>query len=240
MKKEHILDEIKRTAKSNAGIPLGMDRFSKETGIREADWLGKHWVRWNDAVREAGFEPNKKQDGYGEDVLVEKYIQLVRELGHPPVKGELLMKRRKDLTFPAEKTFRRFGSKQQIIARVLIYCKDHPGFSDVAQLCQADSVEEDDPFDVHAKSGTVPFGFVYLLKSGRYYKIGRSNSTGRREYEIRLQQPEKLTKVHEIKTDDPVGIEDYWHRRFEPKRKNGEWFELSSEDVQAFRRRKFM
>ena len=81
---------------------------------------------------------------------------------------------------------------------------------------------------------------MYLLKSGHFYKIGRSNAVGRRERELAIQLPEKAIVVHSIKTDDPPGIEAYWHRRFEARRKNGEWFDLSPQDVAAFRRRKFM
>lgn len=81
-------------------------------------------------------------------------------------------------------------------------------------------------------------GYVYLLKHGsrREYKIGHTNNPLRREGEIGILLPEKVTPVHVIKTDDPSGVENYWHRRFAEKRKEGEWFALSAGDVRAFKR----
>jgi hypothetical protein len=81
---------------------------------------------------------------------------------------------------------------------------------------------------------------VYLLKSGRYYKIGRTNAVGRCERELAIQLPERAVVIHSIKTDDPAGIESYWNMRFSDRRKNGEWFELLANDVTVFKRRKFM
>lgn len=83
-------------------------------------------------------------------------------------------------------------------------------------------------------------GFVYLLRAGRNFKIGKTNAVGRRERALAVQLSERADTGHVIKTDDPGGIEAYWHRRFADWRKNGEWFELRPEDVRAFKRRKFM
>ncbi|MHB1738065.1 MAG: GIY-YIG nuclease family protein [Actinomycetes bacterium] len=83
-------------------------------------------------------------------------------------------------------------------------------------------------------------GVVYLIRMGEFHKIGKSNDPGRRVYELGLRLPEKHDVVHVIETDDPSGIEAYWHRRFAAQRVNGEWFRLSPSDVTAFRRRSYM
>lgn len=110
--------------------------------------------------------------------------------------------------------------------------------TDVLKVCEP--VASSKPIFKRMAEPEVEFGHVYLLKAGRYYKIGKSNALGRREREISLQLPDRARTVHSIKTDDPAGIEAYWHSRFSEKRKNGEWFALEPADVSAFRRRKFM
>jgi len=239
MDKLHILEEIKRTAKANAGVPLGRLRFFTETGIKESDWLGIHWVRWNDAVREAGFVPNEKTQAYSDESLLLKLVSIARELGHFPLNPELRMKARADAAFPSHNVFRRFGSKRQMVARVADYCRSHMGFKDVLSMCE-DLSRPTAPISEEGSDDEGEMGFVYLLKSGRFFKIGRSNACGRRKRELAIQLPEKAALVHQIRTDDPAGIEKYWHQRFDSQRKNGEWFDLSASDTKAFRRRKFM
>lgn len=237
MNKEHILQEIKRTAAANAGVPLGWRKFAKETSIRERDWLGTHWARWSDALREAGCTPNQMNTAFDESFIFEKFIKLARELKKLPVMGDFRYKTKRDSTFPRYETFLKFGSKAELVKRVVEYSKNRQGYEDIVLLCEGYVSPADDNSEV-ADATDVEVGFVYLVKSGKFYKIGRSNSTGRREYELGIQLPEKLKTVHVISTDDPVGIETYWHNRFASKHKNGEWFDLDPADVAAFKRRK--
>lgn len=237
MNKEHILEEIKRTAKSNGGVPLGRVKFHSETEIKRSDWYGKYWARWSDAVREAGFTPNQMQEAYSDTLLIEKFIALTRELGRLPVEGDLRMKARSDKDFPSHNAFARLGSKQKLVSTLAEFCKKHKGFDDIASLCGAvaepnELLDGDDPATIEK------IGYVYLLKHGsrREYKIGKTFNPLRREGEIALQLPEKLEPVHYIKTDDPSGIENYWHTRFADKRKEGEWFALTRVDIRAFKK----
>lgn len=240
MNKEHILQEIRRTAKANGGKPLGRGRFFRETGIKEYDWLGKYWARWSEAVREAGFTPNQLQGSYDVATLIEKYIELARELGRLPVPSEMRLKIRRDPSFPNDTTFRqRLGSKLDLVGHILEYGRNRTGYADIVRMCE-EYMSNKREVSEEARPKEEQIGFVYLMKSGRFYKIGRTNAAGRRERELAVQLPEKASTVHVIRTDDPVGIEAYWHKRFEAKRKNGEWFELGAADIAVFRRRKFM
>lgn len=240
MDKHHILEEIKRTTKANGGKPLGTERFCRETGIKKSDWLGKYWARWGDALQESGFEPNQLQAPHDEQELTEKFIELMRELGKFPTSDEVKLKARTATGFPWHTSFTRFGLKQQFAARIQEFCNQHEGYDDISALCAPIAgLRRTTPSD-NAIAPEENFGFVYLMKSGRYYKIGRTSHVGGRERDLAIQLPDKVSTVHSIRTDDPIGIEAYWHNRFQTKRKNGEWFELGANDVTAFKRRKFM
>jgi len=239
MDKQHILAEIKRTADANDGVPLGTSKFFQQTGIKQSDWYGKYWARWDDAILEAGLTPNQMRGAYDEVFLIEEVIKLIRELGKFPTAGDLRLKVNTCAEFPSHTVFSRLGSKVQRASRIREHCQGLEGFEDVIRVCEA-VTSTARPQREDERQVTEEFGFVYMLKSGGFFKIGRSNVAGRRERDLAIQLPEKTNTVHVIRTDDPVGIEAYWHKRFESQRKNGEWFELSSLDVKAFRRRKFM
>lgn len=174
-------------------------------------------------------------------MVLESLIGLVREIRHLPVVSELKLKAKLVTGFPSHNTFRRFGSKSRLIQKLIEYCDGKPSYEDVLGIARASAPSPEDP-DTPAVSEVTndAIGFVYLLKANRYFKIERSNSFERRSRELAIQLPERAETVHVIRTDDPIGIEMYWHRRFESKRKNGEWFKLTAQDVRAFKRRKFM
>ncbi|MDP8207090.1 MAG: GIY-YIG nuclease family protein [Candidatus Electryonea clarkiae] len=240
MDKDYILSEIKRTAEENGGKPLGRERFEKFTGIKPSDWAGKYWIRWNELIIEAGYKPNQMQSAYKDDFLIQKLIELIEERGHFPTALERKLKARQDKNFPSHNTFSRFGRKEELIRVVLKYCEDNDVENLIVDACKNAITKTSLHLSEDKNEQETEFGFVYLIKSGKHYKIGRSVSPEKREYELKIQLPEKPSLVHKIKTDDPVGIEKYWHDRFKEKRKGGEWFELSQNELQAFRRRKFM
>jgi hypothetical protein len=235
--KEDIIREIKRLAKDNDGHPPGSNKFRNETGISEAQWIGVYWARWGDALVEAGFAPNQFQVPTDEGVLLRKLALAVRHFGRIPTRAELQMYRRnEDKELPdAVRIYRRFRTKDHLLERLAEYIDGLSEFSDVAAI-----ITDGVPAERHEEKSSLTNGYVYLIKSGAHYKIGRSDNLERRVKEISIALPEGLTLIHVIRTDDPAGIESYWHSRFVDRRAKGEWFKLSLSDVKAFKRRKFM
>ncbi len=233
MDKEHILNEIRRLAAEKDGSPPGQRRFLSETNIGNYEW-NKHWARWGDALVDAGFKPNEWIEERPLEDVLKKLVEYVRELGRFPVVREFRLKTLRDPKFPSAHTFRRLGGQRAVAALLREYCLTK-GYDDVVRLCDL-LPGQDAKSPVEPQDRQVPVGFVYLMKSGRHYKIGRTKSIGRRESEFAIKIPIPPRTIHSIETDDPVGIEAYWHKRFEDKRGEGEWFNLSPEDVKAFKR----
>ena len=170
----------------------------------------------------------------------------MRNLGKIPTEGELRIAKRRNGDFPSHSTFAiHMGLKKQRLETALNFLVSTTNEEKlVALLNEAISLlSPDETIDVKPKinNDRLATGFVYLLKSGKYYKIGKTNSVDRRQYEIGLHLAEAMQPIHSIETDDPSGIEAYWHNRFKSKRLNGEWFDLDLSDVKAFKLRvKFM
>jgi hypothetical protein len=188
-----------------------------------------------DAIQEAGFAPNIMQKGFSDEILLEQYARLAQRLSRLPVQGELIRESKANASFPSEKVFRRFRGKQRLLSAVAEFCLSKPGYDDVLRLCE-DALKVVKSDAATPTTRKIRTGFVYLIKSGRHYKIGRTNSLPRRNWELGIKLPIPPRAIHHIETDDPTGIEAYWHKRFEEKRGEGEWFNLNSDDVMAFKR----
>jgi Meiotically up-regulated gene 113 len=231
--REEILNEIRRLTKVNGGKPPGRRLFERETGIPESAWFGVYWPRWGDAVSEAGFVPNTRNEKLDEEFVLGKLADACRHYGRIPATMELRLYKKIDPEFPNEKTFlANFGGKKNLIRRLGEWAINNRGPDIVAMMPDHSIAPE------RTHTGRPKEGIVYLICSGAHFKIGRSDDIERRVKEIRIALPETAKLVHSIRTDDPSGIEAYWHRRFADRRANGEWFKLTASDVAAFKRRK--
>ena len=239
--KDDVLREIRRIAAENGGVAPGRTAFLDATGIRESDWSGRWWTTWGAAVREAGFEPQRLNPRLDDGLVLAAAAGIVQKLGRFPTSAEIRFECNADPALPSHNMFRRFGGLGGLRTRLRDYAAEH-GLSDIAAAIADQPGEPVSAAEVLDGEGAevLAEGFVYLIKSGRHFKIGKANSVDARHRQLKIQLPQAAEVVHRIKTDDPYGIESYWHRRFADKRLNGEWFTLSAEDVKAFRRRKFM
>ena len=237
--KESIITEIQRTASDNGGVPLGQTTFERETGISTSSWRGKYWRNWGDAVRAAGFAANLRNEAHEQSFLIMNLARLTKQNRRFPTYADMRLEREANNSFPAHQPLTRLGTVAERVELVRRYAIENPEYKEILEFLPQ-TPDDDDTSSLQPTSTLDGYVYMGLLKVGREkrYKIGKTNHVERRRDQISIQLPEDLEHVHSIKTDDATGIEAYWHKRFEAKRTKGEWFVLSREEVQAFKRRK--
>jgi hypothetical protein len=198
--KQFILDEIRRIAATNGGEPVGVRRFETETGIAEHDWRGSHWARWGDALSEAGFAPLEWNTGLSVEEILEVLANLVRQHGKYPTVSEILLAKRKDQAVPTPKALgRKLGTKVEAIAKLRSYCSTREEFADVSAILADESIGANQVIDSRnsttGASKLKAAGYIYLVKSGKLYKIGYSENHWRRKGELHKQTSECITEV---------------------------------------------
>lgn len=185
LSRDQIIAEIRKIAEARGGRPPGRLMFERETGIRMAEWYGVHWPRWGDALIEAGYEPNTKQGKLSCEDVLRHYAEAVRHFGRIPAEIDIRMYSRERKEFPGHTTFaNHFGNKAGLIAALTEWVQQHEEFADLIELMPEPVAAQDEPDTARGE------GFVYLLKSGDHYKIGRSDDIVRRAKQITVTLPE--------------------------------------------------
>ena len=237
MSKEEYLELIRKHA-ADAGGSIGLRQFCRATRMPEKHFVQFGFSNWNAAVAAAKlplasfFRPRTP-----ENEVVEAFTRLVARLGKWPTENDMKLERQQDNTFPSLQVVRRSSQSGALARHVATFCEGKPDLVSVAALA-AERISQGAELPRTGQAHVE--GYVYMMRSGRRYKIGRTTSPARRHREVRLDLPDPTDLVHTIPTDDPPGIEEYWHRRFKDKRvRDTEFFELSGADVVAFKSRKY-
>ena len=244
--REEILAEIRKFVGANDGEVPGERTFASATRIKESAWKGKYWARWTDAVREAGYDPNAMTQRIPDEDILAQLAGFITKLGYFPVRDEINVHARTTSGFPVWQTIKkRYGGMPQAVAALLEFSRKTENIA-LVKLCEARLEREalkPKAEATHAPKAAAKTGFVYLKYSPslRLYKIGKANDADKRGAGISLLLPEDLVPKHEIKTDWPYILEKYWENRFRAKKKQREWYDLNSADIESYKkRREFM
>jgi hypothetical protein len=237
--RESILDALRSAAAENGGRPPGVRTFQSSTGITLAALQRVGFARYGDAVAAAGLAPNDLTAPKDSKTMMQELAALTRTLRRFPTISDLRAARATRSTLPSLEAYLRLSGRSWATLRQMLvaHCRNSQTDADLSAFVKDEAKDQTDGAP-DSKSARVR-GFVYLARHGQDYKIGRSNDVTRRRRELALLLPQELKHVHVIETDDPEGIERYWHQRFEARRVRGEWFRLTPEDIRAFKRRRY-
>lgn len=78
-------------------------------------------------------------------------------------------------------------------------------------------------------------GFVYLIKQGKYYKIGRATKMNVRLRKYYSENPEPIDLLGHAYVSDYIQKELDLQKKLESKYYRGEWYILNEDDVQKIK-----
>jgi hypothetical protein len=191
MDRDFILSEIQRLTLERGGAPPGRETFKQVTGIKPHQWLGVYWASWSAAVAEAGFIPNTLDVAHDKGEMLSKLAGVVRALRKFPTDAELALYARGHAEAPPAKAIKRhFKNKEQTLRALNAHCERAGSLDDVLEIVRpltpaANAARPEKSTPIAIK------GHVYLMRSGKHYKIGKSNHVGRREYQIYFRCPKR-------------------------------------------------
>ncbi|MBB5571763.1 MULTISPECIES: GIY-YIG nuclease family protein [Rhizobium] len=232
--KQDILLKIRQVAATNGGKPPGVARFEATTGVKRHAWQGKIWRNWSDAVVEAGFTPNELQGAWRAEEILRIVADIAKALGKFPTSNDLKYELHQRPNSPDAKTVLAKWNMSDLAFALAEYA-DRQGENEVSVYARAYAPRQRNRDD-DAEKADNSLGYVYMQRHGTDYKIGYTTSLNKRGRQIQIELPQEIELIHSILTDDPTGVEAYWHKRFAAKRTRGEWFRLTKADVTAFKR----
>ncbi len=235
MSRDQILSTIRDLAESNGGRAPGGDAFRRETGVNDRALWRAGFRTYSEAVEAAGLTANSMQGRMSDSEVLEPLANLILELGRFPSRSDIEVAKSSGVPIARYETLvkRGGGTNRGLRDAMAAYAANHSRNTELMPLIG--SVKR--VGEAIAPRRQSVKGYVYFLRNEKFYKIGRSNDVARRRREVALLLPNELDEIHVIETDDPEGIEAYWHRRFAARRARGEWFALTADDVRAFKRR---
>ncbi|NTJ63504.1 GIY-YIG nuclease family protein [Agrobacterium rhizogenes] len=232
--KHDILLKIRQVASDNGGKPPGIARFESATGVKRHEWLGKIWRNWSDAIIEAGFTPNELQGAWDELEILQIIAEISKAIRRFPSSSDLKFELHHRPNSPDTKTVLARWNMPELAAALADYAEQN-GEQEVASYARAYTPRQRGT-DNEGGTSESALGHVYMQRHNTDYKIGFTTSLNKRGRQIQIELPQEIELVHSILTDDPAGVESYWHKRFAAKRTRGEWFKLTKSDVAAFKR----
>jgi hypothetical protein len=82
--RNEIIALVRKMPTEADGLLPGQRKFATDTGIKDHVWRGKIWVKWTDALAEAGFNSLKWVEKFDDEFLLTKLGDFAVRLGHFP------------------------------------------------------------------------------------------------------------------------------------------------------------